>query len=902
MTTTSICPVAADSLTADGRVVRIRPATPADAEELQALFRNGSPDALRMRFFSVPGTWLIASEVARETQLPSDTHLALVAELSGRIAGIASFERTAPTDAAAEFAVYVGETYRGNGIGTLLLEHLAAHARAAGIRELTGQVLPENSRMLRVARSLSAHQRLDVRERIVDVDFATVADDAAQSAADERDRIAERLSLRPLFTPRSIAVVGAGRHRGGVGHETLRALADGFTGTLYAVNPHTDVVAGVPAVPSLTDLAEPPELVVVAVPAEAVPGVLREAGSVGVRAAVILSSGFGEAGTDGQALQTEVVRIARRHSMRLLGPNCLGIINTDPRVRLNATFASAPTTPGGLAFASQSGAVGVAVLDHLARSGSGVSSFVSLGNKADISGNDLLAYWHDDPATKAVALYLESFGNPRRFARLVRALGRRKPVLVVKSGRSQAGQRAGASHTAAAAAPDVAVDSLLRQAGVIRTDSLGELVDAARLLIDQPLPAGARVAVIGNAGGFNVLAADAASAEDIGLQVPAISDALREQLRRVLPAGVAVDNPLDLGAGATPVAYRKALALMLASGEFDAVIPVVAATRANDVPAILTQVASALDAHHAIPAAGVVVGRFDVSRTGTAPAYDLPERAVRALGHAVRYAAWRRDPEGCRPVLSDVDRDAARAEVRAALDEAAESSSGWQPAARIERILRAYGIAVTPQADASDVDAVVEAAARLGYPVAVKADVPDLVHKSDVGAVHLGLADEDAVRRAYAAIAAALDTPAPHVVVQPMASGVVELVAGIVHDPLFGSLVMLGLGGVQTDLLADRVFRLTPMTDLDGARMWRSLKAARLLTGYRGRPAADTDAVEDLVLRLGRLAEDLPEVAELDLNPVICGPDGVVAVDAKLRLAPVGTEPEAFLRQLRPSA
>ena len=420
-------------------------------------------------------------------------------------------------------------------------------------------------------------------------------------------------------------------------------------------------------------------------------------------------------------------------------------------------------------------------------------------------------------------------------------------------------------------------------------------------MIDQPLPAGARVAVIGNAGGVNVLAADTASAVDIGLEVPAISDALRDQLCQALPAGVAVENPLDLGAGATPVAYRKALTLMLESGEFDAVVPVVAATRANDVPAIMEQVVSALHTHHAIPAAGVVVGRFDVSRIGTAPAYDLPERAIRALGHAVRYAAWRRDPEGRRPILSDVDTIAARAEVSAALAAEPDGSTGWQSAGRIERILRAYGVAVTPQEDAADAEAVVAAAGRLGYPVAVKADVPELVHKSDVGAVHLGLADEDAVRRAYAAIAVALDTPAPRVVVQPMASGVVELVAGIVHDPLFGSLVMLGLGGVQTDLLADRTFRLTPMTDLDGARMWRSLKAARLLTGYRGRPAVNTDAVEDLVLRLGRLAEDLPEVAELDLNPVICGPDGVVAVDAKLRLARVGPEPVAYLRQLRPS-
>jgi acyl-CoA synthetase (NDP forming)/L-amino acid N-acyltransferase YncA len=900
MTTTADRPDVSgvDALIADGRIVRIRPATAADAAGLTALFDSSSADGLRLRFFAVPGPATIATAVARLVRPLSADHAVLLAvEGGGRIVGVASYERAADNPAAAEFAVFVDEHERGRGIGTLLLEHLAAQAKLHGVGELTGEVLPANSRMLRVARDLAAHARTDMSAEVVDVDLPTVAQEAAIAAADERHRTAERLSLRPLLAPRSVAVVGAGRAPGGVGHETLRALAEhGFNGTLFAVNPRADSVAGIPSVKSLRALPGLVDLAVIAVPAPAVAQVLRDAGQAGVRAAVVLSSGFGEAGEAGRALQADAVRIAREHSIRLLGPNCIGLLNTDRAVRLNATFAAAPPVPGGLGVASQSGAVGIILLDHLARTGCGVSSFVSLGNKADISGNDLLAYWHDDPATRAVALYLESFGNPRRFARLVRALGRRKPVLAVKSGRSVAGQRAGASHTAAAAAPDVAVESLFAQAGVIRADHLGELIDAARLLVDQPLPAGDRIAVIGNAGGVNVLAVDAAEAA--GLRVPALSPQLRARLAAVLPRGVPAENPLDLGAEATPEALQSALAKIADSGEVDAVIAVVAATRANDVPGMLAAATEVLDARPQLPATGVVIGRWDVSHVGVVhkrPVYDLPERAVRALGHAARYAAWRREPLGGRPVLPGVDTTGARAVAAAALTR----REGWQPADVTADLLRRYGIPQVDQATAATADEAVAAAETLGYPVAVKAAVPDLVHKTDIGAVQVNLPDAKAVRHAYQQIGAALDTAQPEVLVQPMARGHVELAAGVVHDPLFGSLVMLGLGGVHIDLLGDRAYRLTPMTDLDGARMWRSLRGARLLTGYRGAPGVDTAAVEDLVHRLGRLAEELPEVAELDLNPVIAGPDGLVAVDAKLRLAAVGEEPDSFLHRLR---
>jgi acyl-CoA synthetase (NDP forming)/GNAT superfamily N-acetyltransferase len=886
-----------DALARDGGIVRLRCATPADGPALTALYRRASTDSLRLRFFSAPNATMIATEVERLCRTPSATHAALVAEAGGELVGVASYERRTATATEAEFAVFVDGAHCGRGIGTLLLEHLAARARSDGVTDLVGEVLPGNFRMLRVANDLSALVWSRFDDGVIDLGLATATDEATVAAIQERERVAERVSLHPLLAPRSLAVVGAGRRPGGIGHETLRSIVEyGFTGSVYPVNAHATEVAGLPAYARLGDIPAAVDLAVIAVPAPAVAGVLREAADAGVRAAVILSSGFGEAGAAGAARQAEVLRLARENGIRLVGPNCIGLLNTDPSVRLNATFAPGPPPAGGLAVATQSGAVGIAVLEHARRTGCGLSSLVSLGNKADVSGNDLLAYWHDDPATTAVALYLESFGNPRHFARLVRELGRHKPVLAVKSGRSTAGRRAGASHTAAAASPDVAVDALFAQAGVRRVDNLGELLDAARLLTGQPLPAGDRLAILGNAGGANVLAADAAEAA--GLRVPALSAALRRRLSRLTPEGAAVDNPLDLGAAASPAALATALNHIARSGEVDSVVLVVAATRANDVPAMLAAATTAADRHTSLPVAIVLLGPEPPAVVGErrTPVFDLPERAVRAMGHAAGYAAWRREPAGQRPALGGLDPEDARATVGAALSR----GEGWQPYETAGSILRAYGIPVLPAATVGDAGQAVEAADCFGYPVAMKAADPDLVHKSDIGAVRLGLADAAAVRAAYADVAGAPGVSS--VLVQPMAAGTVELVAGVVHDRLFGSLVMVGLGGVHTNLLGDRAFRLVPMTDLDAGRMWRALRAAPLLTGYRGSPRVHIEALEDLLLRLGRLAEDLPEVAELDLNPVLAGPDGVVAVDVKLRLAAVGREPDPVLRCLRQRA
>lgn len=870
-----------DALAADGRIVRLRPVRPQDAEALTALYGGAADRSLYLRFFA-SGHGQIDHEVRRLTRPDTADHRVVVALDGDRLIGVASYERD-DAGPVAEFAVLVADAHHHRGIGTLLLEYLVRQARADGIRELAGDVLVDNAPMLRMARDLTPGMLVRSSAGVLRLLIPTTADDRAQGLIDLRERSAERKALHPLFAPASIAVVGAGHRPGSVGHEVLcNLLEHGFTGPVYPVNPHADQIAGVRAYPRLSAVPHPVDLAVIAVPAPDVAEVLAEAGAAGVDAAVVLSAGFAEAGADGAAAQADVLRTARAHGIRLVGPNCLGVLNTDPAVRMAATFATAVPPAGHLAIASQSGAVGIAVLDHAARDGIGVSQFVSLGNKADVSGNDLLAYWYDDPTTRAVALYLESFGNPRKFGRIARALARRKPLLAVKGGRSAGGQRAGASHTAAAAAPDVAVESLFAQAGVVRTDTLGELLDAARLLVSQPLPAGNRVGIVGNAGGVNVLAADAADAA--GLVVPEITGG----------------NPVDLGAAATPAALAAAVARLVDGREVDAVLAVFAATRVGDLPGMLAALGAAADAASGVPVAVVLVGAPEPPATvgrRSAPVYALPEQAVRALGHAARYAAWRREPLGRRPDLPGVDSTRARALVARAL----ATGGGWQPPEVVATLLGCYGVPTVDTTVARGLDEVVAAAAHLGYPVVVKAADPAIVHKSDRHLVRLDLDSCGAVRDAYLAIAAALGDPDAPVAVQPMRRGV-ELAVGVVHDPLFGSLVMLGLGGVHTELLGDRVFRLLPITDLDARRMWRGLRGAPLLTGYRGTQPVDTAALEDVLMRVGRLADEVPEIAELDLNPVLATPRGAVAVDAKLRLVAVGPEPDPNLRALREPA
>jgi acyl-CoA synthetase (NDP forming)/GNAT superfamily N-acetyltransferase len=881
-----------DALLMDGRIIHVRPLFEGDTEALSALYSRASPRSRYLRFFTA------GISIDREVQrliAPSDDHVALLAEHEGVAVGVASYEILNGTQA--EIAILVDDAWQGDGIGSLLIEHLAAVARRAGIEELLGDVLATNVTMLRTSASLAPGVARDHGEdpEVVRVHIPTQPDERALAAAGIRDRTAEHNSLRPLLAPTSVAVIGVSRSQSGVGYEILQALRDGgFTGRMYPVNPHAKIIEGLDCYPSVGAIPEHVDLAIVAVPAARVEQVIEQCGAAQVGAAVVLSGGFGETGPSGAATEARLLALARRHDVRVVGPNCIGVINTDPYVRLNATFAPNSPTPGHLAVATQSGAVGVAILDSVEQSGVGISTFVSLGNKLDVSTNDLLSYWYDDLTTQAVALYVESFGNPRRFTWLARALSTRKPILAVKSGRSTGGRRAGASHTAAAAAPDVAVDTLFRQAGVLRMDTLGELLDAARLLTEQPLPAGDRVAIVGNAGGLNILAADAAEAA--GLKVVELSATLQQRFGDLAPHLAGVANPVDLGADAPPATIGRAIRALASSGEVDAVVVTLVATRTNDLRGSLAALSDAANDLPHLPIVAVVVGGDSPLKLGKGnlPVYQLPEDAVRSLGHACRYARWRREPTGRKPTLPAIDRRAAQRIIASALADGA----GWQPVAVTHALLACYGIPLIETRLATTVDSAEETARGLGFPVVMKATRSGLIHKSELGAVRLGLSNESAVREAYQAIGRSLDEAEPQIALQRMVQTGVELVVGVAHDSLFGSLVMVGLGGVQTDLLGDRTFRSVPLTDREAAAMWRELRAAPLLTGYRGMPVMDTGALEQLLLRVARLAEDFPEVSELDLNPVVAVPSGITALDVKLKLQPAADEPDAYLRSL----
>jgi acetate---CoA ligase (ADP-forming) len=688
-----------------------------------------------------------------------------------------------------------------------------------------------------------------------------------------------------------VAVVGASRHRGTVGGELFHnLLAAGFTGPVYPVNPKAAAVQSVAAYPSVEALPGPVDLAVLAVPAAQVVPVAKACAAKDVGALVVLSAGFAESGEEGAERQRELLRVCRQAGIRLIGPNCLGVINTNPAVRLDATFG--PTLPerGRVGFGSQSGALGLAIVDYANDLGLGLSSFVAMGNKADVSGNDLLGYWQDDPDTDVVLLYLESFGNPRKFAHFARRLARTKPIVAVKAGRSVAGVRATSSHTGALlAASDVSVDALFRQAGVIRTDTLSELFDVAKLLAAQPTPAGGRVAIVTNAGGPGILCADACEAA--GLQVPAFSEKLRSRLAAVLPAAAASGNPVDLLAAAPPERYGQAIELVVGSGEADAVIvihvpPLAGGEGTDQVAAAVRQAAERAPSGLTLLAAFMRSGEGPAGLRGGSrpiPCYQFPEEAARALARAADRGDWLRRPDGQVPVLPGIRQEEAAAVLAGAL----AGGPRWLTVEESAKLLDCYGLPVAAWGLASTPEQAGERAAQLDGPVALKAVAPRLLHKTEAGAVRLGLQGRAAVTQAATELAGALAAagqPPEGFLVQRMVSGVAELLVGVVHDPTFGPVVAVGAGGTSAELLGDVTVRLAPLTDRDAAEALHQLKTFPLLDGWRGAPKADQAALQDLLLRVGVLAGNHPEVAELDCNPVIAGPTGAVVVDVRVRV------------------
>jgi acetyl coenzyme A synthetase (ADP forming)-like protein len=708
--------------------------------------------------------------------------------------------------------------------------------------------------------------------------------------------------LDAVFRPRSIAVIGASRERGSVGAEIFHNLLEhGFQGAVYPVNPKADVVQSVRAYPTIEQVPGEVDLAIVVVPALRVNDIVEACGRKGVRAAVVISAGFKETGAEGRERERRLVELARRYDMRIVGPNCLGVLNTEPAVRMDATFAPTFPPPGPVAFSSQSGALGLAILEFAAKLGIGISHFISVGNKADVSGNDLIEYWEQDAGTRIVLLYLESFGNPRRFLEIARRVGRHKPIVAVKSGRTRAGMRAASSHTGSLAGADTAVSALCEQAGVIRTDTIEELFDVAMLLANQPVPRGSRVGIVTNAGGPGIMASDAC--ETHGLEIVTLEDVTVSALRGFLPAEASTRNPVDMIASATPESFEKAVRLVANDPNVDALLvlyvpPIV--TRPLEVAQAIVRGNEAAIADAAAagrspkPVLSCFLGSHGVPeglrslQAAHIPSYGFPESAAIALARAVRYGRWRETPEGRERRFDDVDATAARKAMTAG-SKNGETESRWLAPEAVRALLEAYRIASPPTVLATVPEAAVRAAEKVGYPVALKLASSTITHKSDVGGVVLDVRDEDEVRRAFEDMARRLEEHGHRgemagVVVQPMIRGGAEAVIGMTRDPMFGPLLMFGLGGTQVELLNDVVFRVHPLSDRDAAEMVRGIKGRALFDGYRGAPPSDVEALQEILLRISQMVGDHPEIVEMDLNPVSVRErgQGCIVLDARI--------------------
>ncbi|RLV09779.1 acyl-CoA synthetase [Streptomyces griseocarneus] len=922
----------ADVVLRDGGTAQIRPIAADDAERLVKFYEQVSDESKYYRFFA-PYPRLSDRDVHRFTHHDYVDRVGLAATVGGDFIATVRYDRvdsrglpsSGPADEA-EVAFLVQDAHQGRGVASALLEHLAAVARERGIRRFAAEVLPANSKMIKVFTDAGYTQKRSFEDGVVRLELDLEPTDRSLAVQRAREQRAEARSVQRLIAPGSVAVIGTGREPGGMGRAVLRdLLTGGFTGRTYAINrsfpagPSRLQPEGVPAHRSILDVDGPVDLAVVAVPAEQVPSVVAECGEHGVQGLLVLSAGYAESGADGRDRQRELVRQARSYGMRIIGPNAFGLINTAPGVRLNASLSPELPAAGRLGLFSQSGAIGIALLSGLHRRAAGlvgISTFVSAGNRADVSGNDFLQYWHDDPGTDVVLMYLESIGNPRKFTRLARRTAARKPVVVVKGARH--GGTAPAGHAVPTTRiPDATVSDLLRQAGVIRVDTVTELADTGLLLASQPLPEGPRVAILGNSESLALLTYDAC-----------LTDGLRPQ------------PPYDLTTSAEPADFRAALVDALTDEECDAVvvtaIPWVGDASAEELAAALqdavamTPVAKPVTVVHleipglaeALAAEPLPAERPPVepdaaqeaedgehAPSARIPAYPAAERAVRALAEAARYARWRRQTAaepGRVPEYDDIDEAGAAADIDVLL-----AAHGASPApltgpravtlsaADTQRLLARYGIAVLPALPAPDPESAVRAAHRLGFPVALKPTAPHLRHRADLGGVRLDLGGETELRRAYAELTELLGKPEEiRLVVQSMAPRGVDTVVRAAIDPAAGAVLSFGLAGAPSLLLGDTAHRLVPVTDRDAAEQIRSIRTAPLLFGWRGATPVDTRALEELLLRVSRLVDDHPEVVGADLEPVIVAPRGVHVLGATIRLAPAPARTDLGPRSL----
>jgi acetyl coenzyme A synthetase (ADP forming)-like protein len=878
--------VAVDVILRDGSTLRLRAPAHSDAGALVAFFERLS---IADRYLRFHGARRVDATLVEHVLDPDWADRgALIGSLtdadgSERVVALAEYARLRDATAA-EVAFTVAEDLQRRGAATRLLEQLAMRAADVGIERFVAEVLPENAGMLAVFRDAGFKETRTLGGGEIEVRFPIAPTETFRARVEERDHIAVAASLRPFFAPAGVAVIGASKRRGSIGGELFRnILAADFAGAAYPVNRAGEAVAGVRSYGSIEEIPDPVDLAVICLPGRNVLEAAREALRKGVKALCVISAGFAETDAEGARRQDALLALVRAHGARLVGPNCLGI--AVPALGLNATFAPRALPAGRIAFSSQSGALGLALLEKASERGLGFSSFVSIGNKADVSSNDLLEWWEEDEGTDVVLLYLESFGNPQKFARVAGRVARRKPILALKAGTSRAGARAASSHTAALAGSDAAVEALFRSAGVLRAHNLEELVDVATLLSSQPLPRGRRVAVLTNAGGLGILCADACDAAS--LELPPLSEETRAALTAILPSEASLANPVDLLGSATAETYAQALPHLLRDPGIDAAIILFVPPVVAGAAEVAVAIRSAVEAEPSgKPVLAVVVsadGTPETLREPTSPVatFAYPESAAHALGVAAARAEWLRRPVGTVPAIDGIQVSAARQLVERALEAADDV---WLEAADVRALLIAYGVPLVPERIAASADEAIAIASSLGRPVVLKTAVAG-AHKTESGGVALDLETDDDIRTAAERIGGPL-------LVQPMIAGGTELLAGIVQDPVFGPLVAFGPGGVLAELIGGAAFRIAPLTDRDADELVGSGKAGQLVRGFRGAPAADSGALADLLHRLSRLAADLPEVAELDLNPVIALPTGCVAVDARIRLrAPSADRP-----------
>jgi len=875
------------ALLADGSMIEIRPAGPGDHDAVKAMHEAMSPDNTYMRFFNFSRN-AAETEARRICREPRPGRAALLALSAGQVVGVASYDAAGESGTrqnVAEVAFAVAENMHHRGIATLLLEHLVSLAHSHQVSVFTAQTLAENTPMLKVFAGaglpVQRHSEDGVMELTIPLpsqDGGTALDSYLNAVA-ERERSAEVASLRHVLAPESVVVIGASRRRSTVGRAILDNIrTGGYSGRLYVVNPRARQIGGEHCLASVLDLPEPADLAVIAVPAAAVLDVAEQCGQRGVRSLVVVTSGLDTAAC------ADLLAVCRRHGMRLVGPNGFGV--AVPGIGLDATFGARHPRPGPAGLVMQSGGLGVAMVDQLSRLGIGISSFASVGKKLDVSSNDMLMWWEHDGVTKLAVLYIESFGNPRKFAQTARRVGASMPVLTVQAGRSLAEDEGRAR-------------ALFEQAGIITAPGFGALVEITALLATQPVPEGETVAIVSNVGSAGALAADACT--DLGLTVHRPHGLTSRRLRTIVPDTGAVGGPVDTTVAVSAEAFRQCLELLAADDEVDALIALVLPTAATgDLVAAIQQ------AQVGVPVAAVVLNQPEsvrlIPRTGEdgsgvqIPAYGYPEAAAGAVARAARYGSWRTEPRGQVPSFPDIRTEDARTLVRGFLH--ATLGGGWMPPDKTAELLRCYGIPLAELTPAHSEEEAVRAFGAVAAPVVVKADVPGLAHKTEAGAVELDLRTQADVRSAYRRLTDRFGERMRQVLVQPMIAGGTEVTVGVADDRMFGSLVVFGLGGVASDVLADHTARLTPLTDTDADKLIHSIRSAPLLLGHHGGVAVDLAALRDLVLRTSRLADDLPEVTELDLNPVIARPDGVFVVDARIRVTPYQQQ-DPFLRKLR---